>query len=732
MHSHTIALKSARQKSKALINAGAGGIAIAMILSALPAMAYDWTGTLLNDNANPGQCDVIKDTEGKIVVYGTEGSWGGGHTKEQVFDGNITVSDNFFDPPEAAARAGGCWAGIGFSRPKIVTAIRVNCRSGMRNRLHGCLVQGATNVDFTDAETIHVITDDDNFGQQRDLLIQQCVTYPLTGAFKAFSYFRILGPESYTTGTVPGTMCGNCTELEFYGYDAAELPPVAEAPAPGAVNVRHHGVINGKMNLEAWLGKASVFYEIECRDGEGDFVRRQCLLPTDGYQTFSEDFVSGSRTYRIRGVNPNGVGDWSTFDVRYGGRLEGTWIGPTGSWGTSGNDGSKALDGNVSSYYDASTDDAQANNAWVGLDFGEERLLTEIRYVRRRVNLDKGRILGGVFQVADTSDFANATTVGTIGREPTQQEAEAGTIFSLRLAEPVTTRYARYHAPDGDSGSMAEIEFGAPIVAVPQNLSADLVGGKTTLMWTKYGGSDARIDGVRLYRSPFGAGQWSPIATLSADATSYVDEFYRKANAYEYALAYVSLAADLEGDRCEAVLTGTFRQLERDSSDKTKLRANVQIIYSGYPYQNRDSAHPRVAFDGSTETCCDLADSTSWSSGKGVAFGVDLGRPFVVTSARACSRNDSNANNWGRLTGVVVCGSNDGENWSTNYEIISEAFTANGQMQWSEVAGTSAKPYRYVFVRNPDANANFWGNISELELYGYNPEVRVGLVIYIY
>ena len=142
-------------------------------LSSFPAMAYDWTGTLLNNNADPAQCDVLKDADGKIIVYGTEGAWGGNHTKEQVFDGNADISSNYFDPPEKAAKAGGCWAGIGFARPKIVTAIRVNCRSGMRQRLNGCLIQGATTSDFSDAKTIHTISDDGKFGSANNELVKQ-------------------------------------------------------------------------------------------------------------------------------------------------------------------------------------------------------------------------------------------------------------------------------------------------------------------------------------------------------------------------------------------------------------------------------------------------------------------------------------------------------------------------------------------------------------------------------
>ena len=62
---------------------------------------------------------------------------------------------------------------------------------------------------------------------------------------------------------------------------------------------------------------------------------------------------------------------------------------------------------------------------------------------------------------------------------------------------------------------------------------------------------------------------------------------------------------------------------------------------------------------------------------------------------------------------------------------LTGAFAVNGSAQMSEVTANTTAAYRYVFVRNPDPTANFWGNISELELYGRRLG-KGGLVIVIY
>ena len=681
------------------------------------ALAYDWTGELLNDNATPSNSDLIVDEQGKLVVYGTEGSWNNnGHTKEQIFDGNTTVSSNYFDPPGTAAQAGGCWAGIGFTRPKIVTAIRVNCRSGRRHRLHGCLIQGATHADFSDAETIHVITDDANFGTQQAQLVLQRVTNPVSGAFKAFTYFRIIGPVSYTSGDVPGTMCGNCTELEFLGYDAENLP--ADGEAGQLPTVKCVDRFNGFVNVLLTEAQPGTTFLLQSKMAGETWESAAALYFTQTNSDYSllrvADATKDAVIYRLRAATPVGASEWIEWTLPYRVWNLGAYIGTTSSY-SAGRDGTHSFDGDMESFVDVAKADAETNNAWFGQDFGESRHITAIRYVWRRNNSNglggEGTVKDGYFQTAEDSEFmVNVQTIHTIAAKPPER-----TVVTVVLDNPVATRYIRYHAPDGSYGSIAEIEFCSMVTAVPTALAVEKAAGGYKLTWSAAAISDVRVDGYKVYRREHGTVEWVPVATLETSTTEFIDTQVRSGRVYHYAVSCT--AGEQEGERSHTVLAGDIRQLERDSSDKTKLRPGVSVIYKGYPYNAM--AHPRFAFDGNTDTCCDLADNVDWASGKGVALGVDLRCPRVVTSARACTRNSTNADIWGRLTGAVVCGSNDDENWSTNYDVISEPFTANGQMQWSEVIGTSSIAYRYVFVKNPDDSINFWGNVSELELFGY-------------
>ena len=680
---------------------------------------YDWTGGLLNDNANPANCDVIKDANGHIVVYGTEGTWSGDHTKYQVFDGNWDADRNFFDPPEAAGRNGGCWAGIGFTSPKIVTKIRVAARNNWTVRMEGCLIQGANEADFSDAETIH------EFAALTANPMDQWVTNPDSGTFKAYKYFRIIGPVAYNGAKQPGEMCGNCTELELYGFDAAHLPDAGDAPAAPSPVVKYAEKINGKVNMYLWESDA-VFYEFQRRIDGSDYSR--FLVHTglnNGWQTvLVEDIASVPAYYRLRAVNPNGASDWTEWRFDYSAPVAGKYIGITSCWGNQGNYGTKVFDGDCETFGDAGAEDASTNNVWFGRDFGEVKQVTAIRYMRRPglSSSGSGTMVGAYFQTADDPDFTeNVTNIYTVASQPDER-----TMTTVELEVPVSTRYIRYHAADGQHGAVAEIEFCDYVTDAPANFTITAASAANTLSWDEYSGSNDEIDGVRVYRREHGLGlAWDVLATLPRSATTYVDTSVRPGRHYDYVVAYAA------GDVCEkrsGVLVSGVVRLERDSSDLTQLKSGVSPIWSGYPYRTDNTrAMADKAFDSDVSTCVDLSTDTGWTNGYGVAVGVDLGRPYVLGTARACSRNDGN---WSRLNGAVICGSNDDDNHFARYDVITECFSVSRKGEWSEVIGLTTKAYRYIFVRQPGANTQFWGNVAELELFGFRPYVP-GFVVLI-
>ena len=688
-------------------------IVLALVLGLTGAVrAIDLKGGLLNDNANPANCDVLKDESGRIIVYGTEGTWAGNHTKEQVFDGNFNGDSNYFDPPETPARQGGCWAGIGFERPKIVTKIRIAGRSEQLNRATDCLIQGANSADFSDAVTIHVVK---RFNSSPS---EQWVCNPETGAFAAYRYFRIFGPNAYSnSNNNPGEMAGNCAELEFYGFDA-EASELEQVGAPQIPYVNFAAPFNRHMNIAFTPGADTLAVVI--RRTMHDEERPEIVSAMDasaGTKAWflDETAISSETLYEIRAINPVGESDWIALSAPDLSALSGDYIGTAGSYNNMGDVGAKVFDGNVCTHFDST--DADSNSAWVGLDFGEVREVGSIRYMPRSEFPE--RMTGGKFQIAQDAGFSDPVTIAEVSGIPS-----VSGVNEIVLPQPVFTRFIRYLAPSGSYGNVAEIEFDAinGILTVPSDFAVENGDSGVVLSWTARGGS-SMVKRVLVYRSSSQFGPWESVVPggLGLDVTSYVDTGCEPGMEWWYALAYADETAETVGNRCEALsvsLAGVL--LERDSASDNGLREGCSFISRGVPYNNEESAGPKAAFDGSVATSCDLSTDDTWKTGNDVAFGVDFGAdtPVIFRSAVACSRND-NYGNWGRLNGVVVCGSND-DNWYENYEVLSEPFAVTGSSQWITVNSQNGSfaAYRYLFVRKLDPNAEFWGNVAELLFYG--------------
>src|SRR5215831_3702932 len=79
--------------------------------------------------------------------------------------------------------------------------------------------------------------------------------------------------------------------------------------------------------------------------------------------------------------------------------LTGVVIGTPGSWNNSGNTITNVFDGSLTTFFDAPD---PGNLDWVGLDFGPgaSDIITKIAYCPR--STFSGRMVGGVFQGANT------------------------------------------------------------------------------------------------------------------------------------------------------------------------------------------------------------------------------------------------------------------------------------------------------------------------------------------
>ena len=165
--------------------------------------------------------------------------------------------------------------------------------------------------------------------------------------------------------------------------------------------------------------------------------------------------LTGTYSYKVSGWNAKGEGKACTVKQVTTDKvvkITGTIIGTSGSYGNnSSRTGKAALDGNLSTYYDA----ANASGDWVGYDLGT-RYTAQVVYVKYAPRSGyPARMTGGQFQVANSSDFSDAVTIASVPEAPTEGVLTKLTVPSSTLRY----RYLRYIGPDKGSCNVAEVQF---------------------------------------------------------------------------------------------------------------------------------------------------------------------------------------------------------------------------------------------------------------------------------
>ena len=207
------------------------------------------------------------------------------------------------------------------------------------------------------------------------------------------------------------------------------------------------------------------------------------------------------------------------FSMTY---LVGTSIGTTGSWSNAGNIREMALDGNPATFFDAAT-----NYAWVGIDLGANiaRAVCKIRYTSR--SSYDSRMVGGVFQGANHSDFSDAVGLYTITNTPTD-----GTMTAQFPTNPTAFRYLRYQGPVNGYGNIAELEFYSP---GPHNnkLTGTIIG--TSGSYNNSGNTIQMVfdgDITTYFDAPTGNGDWAGLDLGSGKVITALRFFPRTTFAY--------------------------------------------------------------------------------------------------------------------------------------------------------------------------------------------------------
>jgi len=361
---------------------------------------------------------------------------------------------------------------------------------------------------------------------------------------------------------------------------------------------------------------------------------------------------------------------------------------------------------------------------WTGYEVSEAVVVSRIRFLSTPNPEENGwvraeRTLGCSFQGANTNDFSDAVTLYTVGDGGETKYSLTNGWQEVSIACVKSFKYLRFYAPqEKTGGSIAEVEFygqtwaeatsKAP-TAAPQNLTISSVDAGTDAVTLTWNAPTVPCISAQVIRSTAPGGTSSDVTnTVPATTTTYTDSDAARVPGvnYYYRVAFANGAN--VGPVSDAVSHRHVVQLERTSLSDTQLKAGMSVI--GYNW-HIDTTGAR-AFDGNIATFADLnADETNRVN---IKIGVDLGSAYVIDSFKIYPRSDDYLY---RLNGVVLGASNDPGNWMNGTEISASCgITA---AQWYTFETTDKTPYRYVYVMKPN-NDDFYGNVAELALYGWN------------
>ncbi len=589
------------------------------------------------------------------------------------------------------------WAGIKFTEPCVITSVEYAGRSAWWQRMRGILIQGANTTDFSDAQTLIVCMPNPSWTSgnfsQRALL---------PAATNSYLYVRMW----CNANTYNGSCAGNCTEMRFYGHKAADAP-VAPAQAPV---VSLSATMNGAATFRlANAADAASVVEVQ-RKYAGETEWSGCATEATGPADVTVMGVEPrAATYRLRYVNETGASAWTEVAFAATCPLAGTWLEDHDTSGVQFNGESNANDTYVARHFYGQNafdgtfggifDQKSNNGPWsTGLDFGGVRTISAIRYIPR-LDAHPEYAANCAFQVANRADFADAVTMAE-----TPASGIEGRVYEIALAQSAQGRYVRVVSKSVANIAFAEVEFCSP-EATPFNLavaSSDPQDQHAVLTWEL---SDSSR-GLVVQRATAPGGPWTQATTLAAGSETWTDTACSIGTKYWYRVAYAGASM-----QSVPVAYRRAQRLERDWSDLTQLKVGCSLIQKG----GNATTAPRL-FDNDTSTFPDTSSALD-------KLGVDLGGEYGIAYVRAMPRA-----NWAiRLNNAIPYGSNETE-WYNHGEPVGPAFQVPNQSTWGIVqAFEPTRYYRYVWLTKPYSdpgqsnvgNFSFYGNASELELYGW-------------
>lgn len=684
-------------------------LAVASLVAVTGADAY--TGLQSKLSSTDFAMTVEVESKTYIDVIGTgdakpgeEWEW----SKDVVYDGKVHMSNNaWFEPTYVGGEASGAWAGFKTKSTASVTKIRYYARNDGQqyaSRAIGLKFQGATDAEFTNPVDLYVVPE-----MSLDDLTNKWQEVVLATPSSKYSYFRIFGDYG-----------GNLCEAEFYGTTA----DLAASSVPVAPVFTKFALINGKLTYGFTAQSDAYSYRVERRyagESEWEVLASHDYVDEETAVTGMVDcYLPGPADYRLVAVNLAGETASALESVAYYKPLKGAAICFTPKEGHTVND---AFDGDISTFFESLGTGEKGEGAYVGYSLGASAKVAGVRLVPRRGQ--EWRTKYAVVQVSDSADFSAASTL--FGLE--YESLPSTSVTKVGVGDPAVANkygeftlgegsYVRYYQENGNSEALycniAEVEFlsgeSAPDAA-PSNvaisgatLTWDLpevacMTARVTRTTAQYGGSDTQTFDLR------------------GDATSWTDTTAKAGVTYYYTVQSVNNVGGVEyaGPASAQASYRFLMQIERD--DAGALRSGMTAVQSGKDYiwgsdEERFTSSTNL-FDGSTSSFADLSDG-------GCKVGIDLGDEYVITSFRFYPRSSELE----RANGIILAASNNDE-YFNNATAISESCAVTEE-QWYSFDTASSTPWRYVFLQK---DSNFYGNVAELQLFGYLASDAAGVVV---
>ena len=342
--------------------------------------------------------------------------------------------------------------------------------------------------------------------------------------------------------------------------------------------------------------------------------------------------------------------------------------------------------------------------AWLMFDFKEGGLatLSKVEVISRQDNTS-GRINGTVVQ--GSNDASAWTTISNTAFNTADWQT-----LTINSTQPF--RYIRMFNGNTWFGNMAELrlhgvatstnKIATVSMSSAQNLRNRIVPGNTVkLSFTAkeaINNVSATIQGQAATVSTTDNINFTATATLNPGV---------EAGPVKFALNY-----KLQDGQTGLANTATTDNTSLYVVDESDVLKNLPAIATLI-----DSSHNRPMSttvgqinnlgDGNLGSISDFRIGTNNSgTGSYITFDFKAGNQARLTSVELAPRPD---NNFGRIKGTVVQGSNDNAEWTT----LTPA--AGSTQNWQTLAVASQVPYRYIRIVN---GGNWFGNMSEVRFHG--------------